>query len=748
MKPLVVALMVAAFAATQLSQKLVSPVIGDSRVPDAYLIDIVRSEDARNPAPVNIMLTDPNAAVRYRAALAAGRIGSETSLAGLIRLLDDESRDVRSMAAFAIGEIESIKAAVPIITRLRVAAVEAKARPAGGVPDLTARLAEAAGKIAGANATDPKAKDLATSILDLLKAEPSDGTTVRLALTAALRARPEGVAPVVAKYLKNDDWRIRADALNTLARLRAKEQLARIRILLSADPEPIVRANSARVLGAAEDRDARGVLIAAAISDPDSRVRVSAIRALSTLKDASAVDPLVERGRVLLREWPANGARTAPAVKSELLEIATALGGIVPNSKRPNAWRFLTDLRVVDRHYSPEIEVAMAKIDPAGFIEVSNIGGVYVERGKRRPGFDWRVAANLHSALAEYAALPQGDPLRKRAEQRLAAFLNDPLNGSRTADSVTAYPAIPGALDAYARFKPADLDGVLRRYLSHPDPFVRAGAAVTIADQPLTPTNVDALISAFARSYIIDKHDNDALLAILDAAYKLDKRRSVGILLNALIAPDYLVRKKAFGMLSDKDLQKDFPGIEFSLARARNEHRDVVQPYMQVWGTKLGQVLNTKSDYRRALSRKNGSVKAVLTTEKGAFTTVFDPEQAPLTVDNFIRLARARYFDGLDVHRVVPNFVMQDGDPRGDGNGGPGWSIRCEINTLEYDRGAVGMALSGKDTGGSQWFVTHSPQPHLDGGYTVFGHVSEADMKVVDKIVRGDRIVSVRIIGR
>ena len=135
-----------------------------------------------------------------------------------------------------------------------------------------------------------------------------------------------------------------------------------------------------------------------------------------------------------------------------------------------------------------------------------------------------------------------------------------------------------------------------------------------------------------------------------------------------------------------------------------------------------------------------------MTTEKGSFTIDLLPEDAPLTVDNFVKLARANYFNGLEVHRVVPNFVMQDGDPRGDGNGGPGWSIRCEINMVPYERGAVGMALSGKDTGGSQWFVTHSPQPRLDGGYTVFGHVNESDMKVVDNIVRGDKIISVRIV--
>jgi cyclophilin family peptidyl-prolyl cis-trans isomerase len=117
-----------------------------------------------------------------------------------------------------------------------------------------------------------------------------------------------------------------------------------------------------------------------------------------------------------------------------------------------------------------------------------------------------------------------------------------------------------------------------------------------------------------------------------------------------------------------------------------------------------------------------------------------------LTVDNFINLAKTGYFNNLTIHRVVPNFVMQDGDPRGDGNGGPGWEIRDEINMMPYERGAVGMALSGKDTGGSQWFVTHAPQPHLDGGYTVFGRVNETDMKVVDNLVRGDKILSVKIV--
>jgi cyclophilin family peptidyl-prolyl cis-trans isomerase len=94
---------------------------------------------------------------------------------------------------------------------------------------------------------------------------------------------------------------------------------------------------------------------------------------------------------------------------------------------------------------------------------------------------------------------------------------------------------------------------------------------------------------------------------------------------------------------------------------------------------------------------------------------------------------------------VVPNFVIQDGDPRGDGSGGPGYAIRDEINPLRYLRGTLGMALSGPDTGGSQYFITHSPQPHLDGGYTVFGRVT-ADMDAVDRVTQEDPITFIRAV--
>jgi cyclophilin family peptidyl-prolyl cis-trans isomerase len=113
-----------------------------------------------------------------------------------------------------------------------------------------------------------------------------------------------------------------------------------------------------------------------------------------------------------------------------------------------------------------------------------------------------------------------------------------------------------------------------------------------------------------------------------------------------------------------------------------------------------------------------------------------------MTCINFLNLAGQGFYDGLVFHRVVPDFVVQGGDPRGDGTGGPSYSIRDEINQLRYDRGVVGMALAGPDTGGSQFFLTLSPQPHLDGGYTAFGEVVSGG-EVLDQIRLGDRIETI-----
>ncbi len=259
----------------------------------------MRAEDERRwDADLSGLLSDRNAAVRARAALAAGRIGDERAVPSLVALLQQDKDDnVRAMAAFALGETESPAAGDALIAEL------AKRGPARE----RARIVEALGKIAAAlPATDEmRVKSFRKEIYAALEFEAArrsapDTDVILFGLTAALRARPEGVGKVIAEFLTYTDPRIRADAANALARLRAKDGNEQLRKLLAADPDPIVRANAARVLGATEDKDAFDSLLDRALKDTDLRVRVSAIRALAALKDATAANPLIRRGEVVV----------------------------------------------------------------------------------------------------------------------------------------------------------------------------------------------------------------------------------------------------------------------------------------------------------------------------------------------------------------------------------------------------------------------------------------------------------------
>ncbi len=129
-------------------------------------------------------------------------------------------------------------------------------------------------------------------------------------------------------------------------------------------------------------------------------------------------------------------------------------------------------------------------------------------------------------------------------------------------------------------------------------------------------------------------------------------------------------------------------------------------------------------------------------------TVEFFDTDAPLTVANFCKLAKSGFYDGLTFHRVLPNFVIQGGCPKGTGTGGPGWNIKCETSggNQRHDRGVLSMAHAGKDTGGSQFFVCHSREgtAHLDRKHTCFGKVTKG-VEVVDKIKAGDKIVSIEV---
>ncbi len=145
-----------------------------------------------------------------------------------------------------------------------------------------------------------------------------------------------------------------------------------------------------------------------------------------------------------------------------------------------------------------------------------------------------------------------------------------------------------------------------------------------------------------------------------------------------------------------------------------------------------------------ALLRPQYSPHAFLETKYGTIEIELNVVEAPMATQSFVALARKGYFNGMRIHRVVPNFVVQSGDDRGDGAGGPGYTLRDELSPLPYVRGTVGMALGGPDTGGSQFFITVSPQPHLEGKYAVFGKVVRG-MELVDQLTIFDVIERIRV---
>jgi cyclophilin family peptidyl-prolyl cis-trans isomerase/HEAT repeat protein len=680
-------------------------------VPPTVLLQIIRAEDERLCDDVLLgLLSHRDSTVRLRAALAAGRIGNDLAVPPLILLMqNNKDLKVRSMAVFALGEIESPKAAEALRAELGK----------NNAQQLRGRIAEALGKIAAAlpQTNEAQKKEIGKSVLEILNFEArrrpaSDTDVVLLALTATLRARPEGAGTAVAEFLSSSEPRIRADAGNTLARLRAKEGNEQLRRLLTSDPDPNVRANAARVLGATEDKSAYDGLLDRAWKDDDKRVRVSSIRSLAALKDARAADTLMQ---------------VQVAGNDELLELATMIGRVLAGTESQPATTWLRSARSrLGR--SPEVEIALVRVSPSVYLpELVN------ETEARRKVqetilLDWRAASGLAQGLGEIAALPDSTKdkakLAVQAQELLRAML-DYRNAPEKPNTLVAVHseyAVPDVLRALAAFKPANADSLYREHLKESDVVVRTTAAELLGDLPASSNNIEALSSAL-RFALQEKDSNDAALAILDALAKYKNRSTNTTLMWALDSKDYIVRRKAIESL------KATGAGDFS-------HR-LGQPASQ----------NSAADYARAISRARKRVVAAVTTTKGRFTVELFPQEAPLNVDNFVQLARRKYFNGIVFHRVVPNFVIQGGDPRGDGNGGPGYQIRCEINEVPYERGAVGMALSGKDTGGSQWFVTHAPQPHLDGGYTVFGRVV-AGMDVVDSIVRGDVINSIAITER
>jgi cyclophilin family peptidyl-prolyl cis-trans isomerase len=287
-----------------------------------------------------------------------------------------------------------------------------------------------------------------------------------------------------------------------------------------------------------------------------------------------------------------------------------------------------------------------------------------------------------------------------------------------------AFSAWDGALSE----PDAILAGEARRLLTHDDAAVRSIAA-GILGRVSDPRDIGALARAYTRAGRDSFPDAmlgalEALASIAQIADSTRSRVSREFLTGTPAPTSYLVRRWAEERWPEA-ARRWGPAYPLDPGRTLQDYREIARRFIVA---------------PDSLRRPHVIIE---TEQRGSIEVELLGPEAPLTVANFISLVDRRFFDGNQWHRVIPNFVAQDGDPRGDGWGGPGSLIRDEINRVRYRDPVLGMALSGPDTGSSQWFVNLSPQPHLDGTYAVFGRVV-GSLATLMRITQGDVIRTIR----
>lgn len=638
-------------------------------------------------------LVSSSDALARQAALSVGQVGARAAAPRVARLRDlvEGSRPaVAAHAAYALGLLRDT-ASVPTLTRALRAA-----------PVVAAEAAWALGQIG-----EPAREAVVAAL-----AAPGASVGVRVQLLlAATKLRPVPVE-AITPHLRSADGSVVWAAAYAIARPRAP---GGVRALIEAassaaaadtrpaetPPSPAetegrgqyhfgaesgarIRTEIARALArpAAGDSlaDQAFAVLTALARDPHPHVRINALRSLGSYELRGA--PLVIRGT-------ADGDANVRIAALQTLAASRETGS-------PD-WTALwaADTGFTYRRYVIEAAVAHGATLPA-----------IREWAAHR---DWRyraiVAAAVSGSSDHEAARATLLPLVRDPDARVRAAALGALTGdtARITDSVRALAvAALGDSDEAVR---AIAIGALGRTRRAED----IGRVISVLEAAREDREADARVSA---------------IGYLAAAWRGD---------SAVFTPELRQRLAALPVAADpvtRSAAGNFPPLA--------SWRDAAfEPRPASW-------------YRSVVDRivvpalAGRPATAVMRTARGPITLRLFGAEAPITVNNFVTLARNGTYSGLAFHRVVPNFVAQDGDPRGDGSGGPGYAIRDELNPQRYHRGVLGMALSGPDTGGSQYFITHSPQPHLDGGYTTFGRVV-AGFAALDAIIQGDRIVRIEI---
>ena len=635
------------------------------------------------------LAADAEARIRRRAALAIGRVGLTDGVAPLQTLLTDADPEVREMAAFGLGLLRE-KSAVSTLTK---ALQDPDARVRG-------RAAEALGLI-GESVQPPQQARLTAD--EQAAAAAAIGTMIAPLVQQGAIAQ---IAPDDEQWPKGPE--IEAVRLGLFALVRLKGWDALSSAVLDASGRPV---SSWWPVAFALQRigDARAApALRALLQTPGRYTRAFAARGLGTLKDQSSAAALLAlmqqaKGDVavtvaVLRALGQIGARDAAAPMASLLtadrvdpnirlEAVHALGALKVSAALPAIQDLLTDDWPALRAAALR---AAAAIDPESFALL--LSGLEPDR-------HWTVRAALAEVLGTLNAEIAADQLR--------GMLAD-----------VDKRVVPSVIQALTKLRPPGIEEILLAQLKEADFAIRAAAARGVG--LVKPAGGAQALRAAYQAAAADA-TNDVRIAVLSALAEYGGPDAVEALKAALGDKDWAVRLQAATVLRHAD-----PSAEVAHA-IRPAPAAPLVPY----------------DSPSIVSPEY-SPHAFIETAKGTIEIELAVLDAPQTTANFMALARKGYFNGLQFHRVVPNFVIQDGDPRGDGEGGPGYTIRDELNERPYLRGVVGMALSGPDTGGSQFFITHSPQPHLDAKYTVFGRVVNG-MEIVDRIQQLDVIQRVRI---
>jgi len=601
---------------------------------------------------------------------------------------------VRARAALAVGRIGDDRGAPIVRPLLADKAPEARGMAAfahqlladpTSTPDLLPLLSDADTSVSAAAARAVGALGRGDGEDALIAAIPkAPAPEPRASMLQSLwRFADSATAAAALRYATDPDSRVRAAALYALSRKPIESSLGVLTSAL-ADADPYSAALAARALGLLAKKESLGPL-AAALGSGKPPLVTNALGALETI----------------LEKNPGSGITDER--KARILALA---GDANPNLAIP-ALVLLRQFEATDREVRQRL---------------------------------WSIALTGAGRRRQIALVSVVAALRDRAKEALekAASATDPALRAAAAESLVFLP--PASAKPYREKFAADKEPVVRL-------AVLTGLKTADAVRESRPlvnaalTDPDAGVRAAALEALGELNDSSVLPLVSDALTRSAADASADVAIAAIAVCEKLRSEPAARAIVEAAYRQP----KTLVARlARRALLQVFRADRAAFPAPEYKTGRSAADYAALLSEGRKPLQARIETPRGEFAIRFAGREAPLTVANFVRLARARFFDGVPVHRVVPNFVLQDGDPTGTGNGGPGYEIRDELNPLPYERGTVGMALSGPDTGGSQWFVTHSPQPHLNALYTVFGRVVSGQ-DVVERIEQGDRITRVTI---